>query len=151
IGRPISNATIQILDPDGQLCAIGTPGELYIGGTSLARSYLHRPDLTSARFVADSQGASGGRLYRTGDRARYLADGTIQFLGRLDDQAKIRGFRVEPGEVEVALRKHHLVREAAVVARPDAKGECRLVAYVQSDPQNLPSSKELRAHLAGLL
>jgi amino acid adenylation domain-containing protein len=150
IGKPIQNATIHILDEFGQPCAIGTPGELHIGGEVLARGYLGREDLTAESFIAASQPA-GGRLYRTGDRARYLADGNIQFLGRMDDQVKIRGFRVEPGEIEVALRKHPLVGEAVVIAHAHAAEEFRLAAYVQADPQHRPSVQELRRHLASLL
>lgn len=150
IGKPIPNATIHVLDEFGQTCAIGTPGELHIGGETLARGYLGRASLTAESFIAGSQPA-GGRIYRTGDRARYLADGNIQFLGRMDDQVKIRGFRVEPGEVEAALRKHPLVSEAVVVARAHAAEEFRLAAYVQADPRHRPTVQDLRRHLASLL
>jgi hypothetical protein len=139
-----------VLDEFGQTCAIGTPGELHIGGEVLARGYLGRAPLTAECFISGSQPA-GGRIYRTGDRARYLADGNIQFLGRMDDQVKIRGFRVEPGEIEEALRKHPLVTEAVVVAHAHAAEEFRLAAYVQADPRHRPSVQDLRRHLASLL
>lgn len=150
VGKPIANATIHVLDEFGQTCAIGTPGELHIGGDVLARGYLGRPVLTAENFISGSQPA-GSRIYRTGDRARYLADGNIQFLGRMDDQVKIRGFRVEPGEIEEALRKHPLVSEAVVVAHAHAAEEFRLAAYVQADPRHRPSVQDLRKHLAALL
>lgn len=150
IGKPIPNATIHVLDEFGQVCAIGTPGELHIGGEALARGYLGRETLTAESFIAGSQPA-GSRIYRTGDRARYLADGNIQFLGRMDDQVKIRGFRVEPGEIEAALRKHPLVSEAVVVAHAHADEEFRLAAYVQADPRHRPATQDLRRHLASLL
>lgn len=151
IGRPIPNATIHILDSYGQPCAIGTPGELCIGGAALARGYIHRENLTAQRFIPDVQGVAGTRLYLTGDRARYLSDGTIQFLGRLDDQVKVRGFRIEPGEIEIALRKYPTVREAVVIAQERTFGEIRLSAYVQADIRNAPTVQELRTHLASLL
>jgi amino acid adenylation domain-containing protein len=150
IGKPIQNATIHVLDEFGQPCALGTPGELHIGGQVLARGYLGREALTAESFIGGSQPA-GSRLYRTGDRARYLADSNIQFLGRMDDQVKIRGFRVEPGEIEAALRKHPLVSEAVVVARAHAAEEFRLAAYVQADPRHRPTVQDLRRHLGALL
>jgi amino acid adenylation domain-containing protein len=150
IGKPIQNAAVHVLDEFGQTCAIGTPGELHIGGEMLARGYLGRQALTAESFIAGSQPA-GSRIYRTGDRARYLADGNIQFLGRMDDQVKIRGFRVEPGEIEAALRKHPLVSEAVVVARAHAAEQFRLAAYVGADPRHPPTVQELRRHLASLL
>jgi len=150
IGRVIPNATIQILDSHGQLCPIGIPGELCIGGSALAHGYLERPALTAERFVPDAQSANGGRLYRTGDRARFMANGELQFLGRSDDQVKIRGFRVELGEIEVALRTHPSVREAVVVAR-ESRGELRLVGYIQADPDSPVSTEDLRTHLRAIL
>lgn len=150
IGRAIPNAVIQILDSHGQLCPIGIPGELCIGGSALAQGYLERRALTAERFVPDGQSTEGGRLYRTGDRARFMANGELEFLGRSDQQVKIRGFRVELGEIEVALRTHPLVREAVVVAR-ESRGELRLSGYVQADPESPVSSEDLRAHLRAIL
>jgi amino acid adenylation domain-containing protein/non-ribosomal peptide synthase protein (TIGR01720 family) len=130
IGRPIGNTTVRVLDAAGRACAVGVPGELYIGGDGLARGYLHHPALTAERFVPDPSGAPGARLYRTGDIVRYAPDGLIQFLGRNDEQVKIRGFRVEPGEVEQVLRQHPDVAEAAVIVQKQSPTSRRLVAYV---------------------
>jgi amino acid adenylation domain-containing protein len=150
VGRPIPNLTIRLADDYGELVPVGVPGELFIGGVGLARGYINRPELTAERFVADPEGdqRAGRRLYRTGDRARYLPDGNIEFLGRLDDQLKIHGFRIEPGEIELTLSRHASVREAAVVARAGGAGEQRLIAYVQLNPAASATAHELRAHLA---
>lgn len=150
IGCALPNAVIQILDSHGQLCPIGVPGELCIGGSALAHGYLEQRALTAERFVPDGQSARGGRLYRTGDRARYIANGEIEFLGRSDQQVKIRGFRVELGEIEVALRTHPSVREAVVIAR-ESRGELRLFGYIQADPESPVSTEDLRAHLRAIL
>jgi amino acid adenylation domain-containing protein/FkbH-like protein/non-ribosomal peptide synthase protein (TIGR01720 family) len=135
IGRPVANTQIYLLDGRLEPVPIGIPGELFIGGVQLARGYLNRPDLTAEKFIPDpysaiAQGAPGARLYRTGDLARYRPDGAIEYLGRIDHQVKVRGFRIELGEIESMLLAHPAVREAVVVARPNAQGMLRLVAYV---------------------
>ena len=147
IGRPIPDLQVYILDDHLQLCPIGIPGELYVAGAGLALGYLRRPELTRERFIPDPFGAPGERLYRTGDRGRYLADGQIEYLGRLDQQVKIRGHRIELGEVESVLSQHPGVREAVVVARDDAVGNRRLVAYLVAAQGDAPSTTELRAFL----
>ena len=152
IGRPISNTQVYILDEHRQPVPVGVVGEIYIGGASLAGGYLNRPELTAERFVKNEFDETGeSRLYRTGDHGRYLRDGNIELWGRVDDQIKIRGFRVEPGEIEAILRQHREVREAVVIARRSSEDEAKLVAYwVAREPQG-PSSIELRRWMEGKL
>ena len=130
IGRAVPNSRAYVLDGRMEPASAGVPGELYAGGDGLARGYARRPALTAERFVPDPFGAPGSRLYRTGDRARWLPEGALEFLGRDDQQVKVRGFRVEPGEIEAALRALPEVREAAVVAREEPGGGRALAAYV---------------------
>lgn len=149
IGRPIGNTTVYLLDPHLTPVPIGAAGQLYIGGDGLARGYLNRPDLTRENFIANPfSSVRGARLYKTGDRARYLPDGNIEFLGRIDDQVKIRGFRIEPGEIEAALNRHCAVRESVVVARRDERGDKRLVAYITTKDKTVPAAGELKYFLA---
>jgi amino acid adenylation domain-containing protein len=142
IGRPIANTEVHVLDEQGKPARVG---ELFVGGIGLARGYHRRPELTAERFVVNPFGP--GRLYRTGDLVNLREDGALDFLGRIDHQIKLRGYRIEPGEIESALRAHPSVRDAMVIMRSD--GFERLVAYVVGDA--LPSETQLRAHLAGRL
>jgi amino acid adenylation domain-containing protein len=131
IGSSIANVRIHILDSKLQLVPIGVPGELYIGGAGVARGYLNRPQLTEEKFIENPFGTnSQDRLYKTGDRARFISDGRIEYLGRADSQVKIRGYRVEPDEIEAVLNKHPQVNKCVVLAQEGQRGEKRLVAYV---------------------
>jgi amino acid adenylation domain-containing protein len=147
IGKPIANARVYVLDDHRKQVPVGVPGELYIGGPVLARGYLNKADLTDQRFVSDPLDETGANMYRTGDRGRFLPSGAIEFLGRADDQVKVRGYRVEPGEVEAVLLEHPGVREAAVVAAKNDSGDQLLVGYTVSDREPSPSSGELRDFL----
>jgi amino acid adenylation domain-containing protein len=149
IGRPVHNTQAYVLDVHRQPVPIGVPGELYLGGVQVGRGYHNRPELTAERFIADPfNEASGARFYKTGDQVRYLPDGKIQFLGRIDHQVKIRGQRVELGEIEAVTRLHPMVQESVVVIREDKPGDKRLVAYVRTASASFrPPVRELRSFL----
>jgi amino acid adenylation domain-containing protein len=149
IGRPIANTSIVLLDRHGQPVPVGVPGELHIGGLGLARGYRNRPDLTAEKLIANPfESVPGARLYKTGDLARYRADGTIELIGRLDRQVKLRGYRIELGEIEAAVGQHPAVHQAVVAVREDTPGDRRLTAYVvPSAPIDPPSAASLRHFL----
>jgi aspartate racemase len=148
IGRPIQNTQVYILDNRMHPVPIGATGELYIGGDGLARCYYGRPALTSQSFVPHPFSKEpGARLYRTGDRTRYLADGRIEFLGRLDSQVKVRGYRIELGEIETLLNQHPALSDAVVVVREDKADDKRLVAYFVTGQERKVTAVELRAYL----
>ncbi|HEX6747470.1 MAG TPA: amino acid adenylation domain-containing protein [Longimicrobium sp.] len=148
IGTPVGGTRAYVVSAGGRLAGVGVPGELWAAGDGVALGYHRRPELDAERFVADPF-AGEGRAYRTGDRVRWAADGVLEFLGRIDDQVKVRGFRIEPGEVEAALRLHPAIRDAAVAAREDT-GEKKLVGYLVPVAE-APSVDEVRAFLKGHL
>ncbi|MBD2483967.1 non-ribosomal peptide synthetase [Planktothrix sp. FACHB-1365] len=156
IGRPISNTQIYVLDAHLQPVPIGVPGELHIGGAGLARGYLNRPNLTAEKFISNPFSSnSKARLYKTGDKVRYLPDGNIEYLGRLDNQVKIRGFRIELGEIETVLNSHPAVQEAVVIQREDIPEQKRLVAYLVAKQRNKDSGnlsvQNIRAFISSYL
>ena len=149
IGRPIANVRFYVLDPFQQPVPIGTPGELYIAGAGLARGYLNRPDLTAEKFLPDPfSGERGARMYASGDLVRWLEEGVLEFLGRVDHQVKVRGFRMELGEIEAVLREHDAVDDAVVAAHSDDGGEKRLVAYLTGQQDKIPGIRTLRSFLS---
>ncbi|MGW1598540.1 non-ribosomal peptide synthetase [Streptomyces sp. NPDC002343] len=152
IGTALPGSTAQVLDAALRPVPDNCVGELYLGGTGVARGYLRRPSLTAERFLPDPYGAPGARMYRTGDLVRRRPDGRLVYAGRADHQVKVRGFRVEPGEIEAALCAHERVDRAVAVVREDTPGDRRLVAYAAPvRPGPLPSTAELRAHLGRIL
>lgn len=153
IGRPIANTWVYVLDAFLRPVPIGAPGELYVGGVGVARGYRDRPALTSERFVADPHldelpDHQDRRMYRTGDLVRYLHDGNLEFLGRVDQQVKVNGYRIEPGEIEAVLRQHPEVCEAVLISRSDTLGEHRLAAYVACNRDTTVSEGDLRSFLS---
>jgi amino acid adenylation domain-containing protein len=148
IGRPVANSKVYLLDSQLSPVPVGVTGELYIGGDGLARGYLNRPELTAEKFIPDPFCQDpGARLYKSGDLARFLSNGNIEFLGRTDHQVKIRGFRIELGEIEAALRQHPAVQQTVVLVRQKMSGEKSLVAYLVSSEESISTVNELRSFL----
>ncbi|HEX2962083.1 MAG TPA: amino acid adenylation domain-containing protein, partial [Ignavibacteriales bacterium] len=152
IGRPFSNMTLYVLDRNLEPLAPGLTGELYVGGKGLARGYLKRPDVTAEKFIPDPfSKIPGQRLYKTGDMARFLPDGNVEFLGRMDNQIKLRGLRVELGEIETAVSEFDNVRDSVVIAREDTPGDKKIVAYIVTRDGNTIPAPELKHFLADRL
>ncbi len=152
LGKPLPNYTFYLLDKHRNIVPPGVPGEIHIGGPAVARGYHNRPEQTAKHFIPDPfSNRQGARLYRSGDVAKYLPDGNIAFLGRIDKQIKVNGFRIEPGEIEAAIIKHNSIKDALVIAREDNAGNKRLVAYLIAADCQMPETKQLRDFLAGKL
>jgi acyl carrier protein len=152
IGRPIANTQVYILDAHLQPVPIGVAGELYVGGAGVAREYMHQPEVTAERFIPHPfRQEPGARLYKTGDRVRYLPDGNIEFIDRIDHQVKIRGYRVELGEIEEVLGQHPGVREVVVVAMEDIPDNKRLVAYMVLQEKETITVNDLRTYMMAYL
>jgi amino acid adenylation domain-containing protein len=146
IGTPIANTQVYVLDTNNEPVPVGVPGELYLAGVQVAKGYIHRPELTAEKFLTDPF-KTGQRMYKTGDRVRFLVDGNLEYLGRTDDQIKWRGFRIEPGEIEARLTEHPAVQQAAVLLREDSPGDKRLVAYLVAAPDQLTDTQIVRTWL----
>ena len=152
IGQPIANTTVHVLNESLQVCPIGVPGEIFIGGDGVTLGYLSRPELTAERFIPDPFSTkAGARMYRTGDRGRWRSDGNLEHLGRLDFQVKVRGYRIELGEIENALATYPAIAQAVVIAREDRPGDVRLVAYLVAKPGMALEKSALRNHLKSTL
>jgi amino acid adenylation domain-containing protein len=152
VGRPIANTSVWVLNEQQMVCPVDVPGELWIGGEGVAIGYLHRPELTAERFVPDPfSEVAGSRMYRTGDRGRWRANGVLELAGRQDFQVKVRGFRIELGEIESCVTSHSGVAEAVAITREDQPGDVRIAVYFVAEPCATPTAAEIRAHLAGAL
>ncbi|MEV0537923.1 amino acid adenylation domain-containing protein, partial [Kitasatospora sp. NPDC050463] len=151
VGSPMDDTAIHVLDARGHLVPVGVPGEIHVSGPAVARGYLNRPELTAERFVPNPYGPAGSRLYRSGDLALRLADGTLESLGRIDKQVKLRGYRIELGEIETALTELPEIRQSVVIVRENEAGEKSLVAYVVPAADAVPDTIRLRAHLGASL